>query len=134
MKRGYTLIELVVVLVILVLAGGVMVPALAAWRPPTDIAAARGRVVSVAQLARERAVTSGGEVELVIDATNQRVWLRPRDTSFVLSLPDGCRLVGEARSVIRFAADGPARGTVPEISCGAERAQLVVDPLTGMAR
>lgn len=133
-RGGYTLVELVVVLVILALAGALAVPAIASWRPPSDLDAAAARVVATLHLARERAVTGGHETELVIDATNRRVWLRPRDTSFVLYLPDGCRLTGGGRSVIRFAPDGPSRGSIPSIACGSRRARVLVDPLSAAPR
>lgn len=130
-RGGYTLVELVVVLVILGLAGALAVPAIAAWRPPSDLDAAAARVVEALHAARERAVIGGHDAELVIDAANQRAWLRPRDTSFVLDLPDGCQLTGAARSVMRFAPDGPAHGTIPSIACGSRRARVLADPLTG---
>jgi general secretion pathway protein H len=134
LRGGYTLVELVVVIVILALSGALVVPAIAAWRPPSDLAAATAPVVSALHLARERAVSSGRETELVIDAANRRVWLRPRDTSYVLDLPDGCQLAGGARSVMRFAPDGPSHGTLPSIACGTRRARVAADPLTGLPR
>jgi prepilin-type N-terminal cleavage/methylation domain-containing protein len=133
-RGGYTLVELVVVLVILALAGALAVPAIAAWRPPSDIDTATARLVAVLHLARERAVSSGHASEMVIDAANRRAWLRPRDTSFVLDLPVGCQLAGGARSVMRFAPDGPSHGTLPSIACGDRRALVAADPLTGMPR
>ncbi len=131
---GYTLVELVVVIVILALAGALAVPAIVAWRPPSDLATATAPVVAAAHLARERAVSSGRVTELVIDAANRRVWLRPKDTSFVLDLPDGCHLAGGVRDVMRFAPDGPSFGTLPSIACGARRAHVAADPLTGLPR
>jgi general secretion pathway protein H len=133
-RGGYTLVELVVVLVILALAGALALPAMAAWRPPSALAAATTPVIAALHLARERAVSSGRETQLVIDAANRRVWLRPRDTSYVLDLPEGCQLVGGARNVIRFAPDGPSHGTLPAIVCGARRARVAVDALTGLPR
>lgn len=134
LRRGYTLVELVVVVVILALAGALAVPAVAAWRPPSDLDAAAARVVAVLSLARERAVSSGHQAELTVDAASQRAWLRPRDTSFVLELPDGCQLSGSARDVMRFAPDGPSHGSVPSLACGARRARVLIDPLTGTPR
>jgi prepilin-type N-terminal cleavage/methylation domain-containing protein len=133
-RGGYTLVELVVVLVILALAGALAAPAIATWRPPSDLAAATAPVVSALHLARARAVSSGREMELVIDAGNRRVWLRPQDTSFVLDLPDGCQLAGDARNVMRFAPDGPSHGTIPSIACGVRRVRVSADPLTGLPR
>lgn len=133
-RGGYTLVELVVVMVILALAAALAVPAMAAWRPTSDADAAAARVAAMLQLAHERAVTRGRPMELVIDIPNRRVWLGRQDTSFVLVLPDGCQLVGAARSVIRFAPDGPSQGEVPSVACGEHRRVVDADPLTGLPR
>lgn len=133
-RSAYTLIELVVVIVILALAGALAVPAVVAWRSPSDLAAATTPMLSALHLARERAVSSGRETQLVIDPPSRRVWLRPQDTSFVLNLPDSCQLTGAARHVMRFAPDGPSHGTLPDVVCGAERAHVATDALTGLAR
>jgi general secretion pathway protein H len=130
-RRGYTLLEMSVVLVILALAGAVAIPAFAAWRPATGVAAATGALRAAAQLASERAVSAGVATELVIDAPAARAWLHPRDTVFALVVPAECRLVGGARQMVRFAPDGRTSGTLPSVECGADRAQVVVDPLSG---
>ncbi|MBM3909115.1 MAG: GspH/FimT family pseudopilin [Gemmatimonadetes bacterium] len=133
-RRGYTLLELTVVVAILALALAVAAPAIAGWRPPNDAEAARAELISALRFARARAVNSGGAVTLVVDPSTARVWLRPRDTTFALALPGNCRLVGAARSAIRFSPDGPALGEVPALHCGAEVIAVAVDALTGEAR
>jgi len=133
-RRGYTLLELAVVLTIMALTLAVTAPAIAAWRTPSAREAARAELVTTLRFARARAVTSGGAVTLVIDPSTARVWLRPRDTTFALALPDECRLRGAARSTIRFAAEGPALGDLPSIQCGAETIPVMVDALTGEVR
>jgi general secretion pathway protein H len=133
-RRGYTLVELVVVMVILAIAGALAAPAIAAWRPPAGFDAAAARLMAVTQMARDRAIASGRVAELVIDAANGRAWLRPRDTSFALALPNACQFVGPPRSVLRFSPDGPSHGELPDIACGSRRARIVADPLTGESR
>lgn len=130
-RRGYTLLELVVVLAILALTGAVALPAFAAWRPVSPLAATTGELTRAVALARGRAVGSGAPVELVLDAGGARAWLHPRDTSFMLALPDGCRLRGPARSRIWFDAGGPARGALPVAACGGDSARVHVDALSG---
>lgn len=130
-RDGYTLLEAMVTLVILAAAGAIAIPALAAWRPPSARDAAVGELVRVIGLARNQAVSSGAGTELVVDATSARVWLRPRDTSFVLALPVGCRLSGAPRSRLHFDTDGPARGDVPVVACGLDSARVNIDALTG---
>lgn len=133
-RAGYTLLELMVVLAILALAGALAIPAFAAWHPAEPRRATAGELVRVLEMTRERAVAGGTDAELVIDAERARAWLHPRDTSFALSLPEGCQLQGEARSRVRFAADGPAQGTIPLVRCGADSARVIVDPLSGTPR
>jgi type II secretory pathway pseudopilin PulG len=128
------LLELVVVLTILALTLAVAAPAIAGWRAPRDVDAARAELVSALRFARARAVNGGSAATLVIDPATARIWLRPRDTSFTLALPGGCRLVGAARSTIRFAPDGPVFGVPPTIQCEAETVAVTVDALTGEVR
>jgi general secretion pathway protein H len=130
-RRGYTLLELLVVLVILSLAGVVAVPAFAAWRPVEARRAAAGELVRVLDLARQRAVSGGVETELVIDPARARAWLHPRDTSFTLALPDSCRLRGTARSRVKLELGGAANGALPLVVCGTDSARVRIDALTG---
>lgn len=130
-REGYTLLEAMVTLVILAAAGAIAIPALAAWRPLSARDAAAGELVRIIGLARSRAVSSGAGTELVMDATSARIWLRPRDTSFVLALPDGCRLSGAPRSRLHLDADGPALGDVPVVACGPDSVRVSIDALTG---
>jgi prepilin-type N-terminal cleavage/methylation domain-containing protein len=130
-RTGYTLIELVVVLVILAIAGAVAVPAFATLRPSHAEDSAAASLVGALRLARERAVASGRDAQLIVDAAGARAWLRPRDTTFVLPLPDGCQFEGAPRTVMRIAPDGAAFGAMPTVRCGARRMRVDVDPLTG---
>lgn len=130
-RQGYTLLEAMVTLVILAAAGAIAVPALVAWRPLSAREAAAGELVRVIGLARSRAVSSGAGTELVMDAASARIWIRPRDTSFVLALPEGCRLRGAPRSRLHFDADGPVHGDVAVVACGRDSARVSIDALTG---
>jgi general secretion pathway protein H len=130
-RRGFTLLELAVVLVIMALALAVTAPAIASWRSPRPLDAALASFVAALHLARERAVSTGTQAVFVTDPVTARFWLTPRDTSFVLALPEGCALLGPARTVMFFAAEGPAHGTLPSVVCGGESARVDVDPLTG---
>ena len=130
-REGYTLLEAMATLVILAAAGAIAIPALVAWRPLSARDAAAGELVRVIGLARSQAVAIGAGTELVMDAASARAWLRPRDTSFVLALPNGCRLSGAPRSRLHLDADGPARGDAPVVVCGLDSARISIDALTG---
>lgn len=128
---GYTLLEVLVVLVILAVTGAVAAPAFATLRPARDLDAATARVVAVLHAARTRALSGGVSSQAVFDPSRARVWLQPHDTSFALALPSACRLDGAVRTSARFAADGSARGDVPDVVCSGSRARITVDWLTG---
>jgi len=130
-RRGVTLIELAVVFVILAIAASLAVPAFATWRPRSSLDQARTALIAALELARERSLTLGTAVDVTIDPARALVWLHPHDTSFVLTLPAACRLGGAPRMTLRFSPDGAARGQVPDIACGATRAVITVDALSG---
>lgn len=130
-RRGYTLLEIAVVLVILAALGGVALPALAALRAPSALDAAVSALRSAAQRASLNAVTSGAPSELVVDAASGRAWLHPGDSTFALAIPAACRLNGATRARVRFDPDGRADGALPDIACGTARARVAIDPLTG---
>lgn len=130
-RRGATLIELAVVLVIIAVAASLAVPAFASLRPRPPIAHVRDQMIAALQLARERALALGVPVELTVDPARAVGWLQPRDTTFVIDLPAGCHLEGAPRTTVRFAPDGTASGSTPEIACGGARAALSVDALSG---
>jgi prepilin-type N-terminal cleavage/methylation domain-containing protein len=130
-RAGYTLLEVTVVLVILALAGAAAAPAFATLRPARAIDAATGELLAAIQAGQARALRSGRPSELVVDAARARIWLRPRDTTFTLDLPSGCQLNGPARTTLRFAPNGATRGLTPTVACGATRARIAIDALSG---
>lgn len=130
-RAAYTLLEVTVVLVILAIAGAVAAPAFASLRPARGLDAATSQVISALNAARTQAVAGGGAVQVTFEVPGARVWLHPRDTSFVMTLPDDCRLEGTARTHVRYSADGAASGAAPTVACGTARAQIAIDALTG---
>ncbi len=131
---GYTLLELTVVLVIVSLAVAVAAPSLAGARAGRDIDRAGAALADALRRTHRHAILGARDAELDIAPSLARAWMRPGDTSFVLPLPAGCILEGEARMTMRFAPDGSAMGSVPQVRCGADRSRVVVDALTGTTR
>lgn len=74
-RRGFTLIEMVVVLGILSVAMAVAVPAFLSWLEDDDLADATSRIEALFTLARDSAIHSGAPVMVVIDSATTRVWI-----------------------------------------------------------
>jgi prepilin-type N-terminal cleavage/methylation domain-containing protein len=76
-RAGFTLVEVVVVLLILALGAAIAVPALLAPREDADIDAATRRIELLFQLARDSAVRGGVPIAVTIDSATGGVWLAP---------------------------------------------------------
>lgn len=74
-RRGFTAIELIVVLVILAVGTGLAVPAFRSWFQEDDLTVATHRIEALFQVARDSAIRSGLPVTVVIDSATGRVWL-----------------------------------------------------------
>ena len=117
-RRGFTLLELLVVLVLLAITAAAAVPAFlgdAARSPEQRIAVAIAeRLIAVRDAARE----SGVAATLVLSPTDGRYWIAARDsaTSGVLPIAGGVTIAGEgaagvARIELRFEPTGPTTAT-----------------------
>ena len=138
MKRarpGFTLVEVIVVLLLLSLMAAVAAPAFSAVRHRRAIDDAASAVTHALERARSQALARGAEMKLVIDPAHARVWQERPDTTFVLSLPDECTMSAEApRARISFRADGTAAGDVLTVTCGADAMAISADALNGAVR
>lgn len=111
MKRGYTLVEMMVVVVILAVMAGAAVPALGVWldRKPHGVDAVAGLMRDV----RARALADGRPVLLNIDPRTSR-WLLEEGASDSLEGTlqlRGAELSADGeRIVIRFSPTGGAEG------------------------
>jgi prepilin-type N-terminal cleavage/methylation domain-containing protein len=74
-RRGITLLELVVALLIISLAVAVAVPAFLNLGREDDLALATRRVETLFRLARDSAISSGLPVTVVIDSVTELVWI-----------------------------------------------------------
>jgi len=79
-RRGFTLIELMVVLTILVLLAGLMAPSFVRQYHEAKLKSAARDVVGLMQYARSQAVVEGTTYRLNIDREGGRVWITYYDT------------------------------------------------------
>lgn len=115
-RRGFTLLELMVVLVLLTITAAAAVPAFLGDRALTADERVARLVSNLLTQTRDAARTSGAPATLVLAApdeqTGGRYWITTRDSSStgMLSLPNGMRVTGlaAARTQCRFDPAGPA--------------------------
>ncbi|WP_120796575.1 GspH/FimT family pseudopilin [Thiocapsa rosea] len=114
--RGFTLVELLVVLAIAALAMSAVPPLFSAAMPGVEMKAAARRTVSSLRLARETAIRQGAEVALVVDVEQRRLELAghrsltlPKRLDVTLEAADR-EMLDEQRGAIRFFPDGSSTG------------------------
>lgn len=133
--RGYTLLEVVAVLLVLALAAGVVAPSASRGVDRLRARAAVAGVASFLRSAREQAMTREQPCEVVIDSEAGTLVLRvgsaPRATK---TLPPTLRLVVEAAPspVIAFFPQGRSSGgRLRLIAPGPHVYVITVEPMTG---
>jgi prepilin-type N-terminal cleavage/methylation domain-containing protein len=114
-ERGFTLLELLLVMMVLGLVAALAVPRLVAWEDP--LAAAARELDQLLTAERQRALREAG-VRLVAPGS--------------LSLARGA-VQGEGRP-IQFLADGTTEGGLVTLRDGGRELVLLVEPLTAALR
>ena len=140
-RRGFTLVELLVVLMILAIAAAAVAPTLRAAnrRPAADAGRA---AAALARRAQHAAAVRGGRVTVSIELATGRFWstapgaaLAGADTleAGVVARGAGARWSGgsDGWGTLTFDPDGPARADLLEVTDGRERYALLVSPWTG---
>ena len=132
-RRGFTLVELLVVLVILSIMSAAALPAFTAARHDPEADASDALVALLTQ-ARDRAREQGISVELVIAPRDARYWLSDGTHVEVgmLTLAPSQHLVAanSERVTCRFRANGPATPCAIALR-GARDVIVRVDPWSG---
>jgi type II secretion system protein H len=138
---GFTLVEVLVVILVLSLAAGVVAPALLGPGGRGDAEQAAEDVVALLRAARRTAVEEGITVSVRLDPATGRYWVAEGDgghrhrAAGRVSLVNGVRLVAaEPRPRFTFLAVGGASGEVVLVQGPADQALVRVDPWTGDPR
>ena len=139
--RGFTLVELLVVLVLAALLVGLVGPQLASGVPGSELRAGARDLASALRQARADAISSGEEQRLVLNVEDNRFELSGSGRSG--SLPGDLRLridtsrgevIDQHRAGIRFFADGSATGGRIQLNGNGRILVVDVDWLTGRTR
>jgi prepilin-type N-terminal cleavage/methylation domain-containing protein len=134
-KRGFTLIELVVTLFVLALAVGVAAPSIARGVDTVRTRAEAAGIATFLRAAREHAVTRNRAYEVRVRTDEGLVELRSGDAvSATRRLAPGLRVTADppAARVITFLPQGLSSGGRLRVEMPGRRAYLIsVDPLTG---
>jgi prepilin-type N-terminal cleavage/methylation domain-containing protein len=126
-KRGITLLELIIVLVIIGIGAALMVPGFGAWMPHYRLRSATRDIVSAMRVAQTKAVTNNMRYGVTFDTTTdpQQFWLVRDSAGFpsegaAMSLPTGVLfddIAGLPKNgpgdqyIIRFFPDSTAEAT-----------------------
>jgi len=135
--RGFTLVELLVVLAVLGMALAVVAPRFASSSPALAVRSAGQTLVAGLQLARNRAITENRAVVLRVDRVTRAFEVDGRrrvlPNGVVLSRPDvQDDDLEEAAIEVSFFPDGSSSGAQIGIARGAHRLLIDIDWLTGI--
>jgi general secretion pathway protein H len=130
---GFTLIEMIVVLVVLGLTLSLVMARGPMHSPALDARVAARQVAQVLRLARSRAIALDRPVAVSLDAATHAVRI---DGGAFQALPRGVGVAavsftGQAIVAIRFAPDGSSSGARIALGEAGSVRQVVVDWLTG---
>ncbi|NCA71661.1 MAG: type II secretion system protein GspH [Sphingobacteriia bacterium] len=138
--RGFTLVELLVVLAIAAMAMAAVPPLISAAMPGVEMKAAARRTLASLRLTREVAIRQGRSIALIIDVQEHRLEIPghrpltlPRRLDLSLEAAER-EMLDEQRGAIRFFADGSSTGGRVLLAHGDSGYQIGVNWLTGHAR
>jgi prepilin-type N-terminal cleavage/methylation domain-containing protein len=132
MTRGFTLVEVVVVLVLLGVMAAVAAPAFLNEARGNDLRDGAAVVQRILDRARVTARVSGHRVTVTLDATNSRYWIDDPALTGAIALPAGATLWSERpRARVTFQPAGPASADPIAVQAHGVSAALRVDRFTG---
>ena len=137
-NRGFSLIELLIVLVIIGMASALVIPMFGPGVSTTELKSAARQLASGLRLARSEALAQRRETFLVLDVAGRRFKVDndpkehalPRDIELKLFTAQK-DLVDENVGSIRFFPDGGSNGGRITVASGERKFEVDVDWLTG---
>jgi general secretion pathway protein H len=136
-RAGFTLAEMVVVLVVLGIAAVAVVPAVRPAAEPDDAAAGAARVAQALRALRGEALREGSTVTAVLDPAGGHLWRVDASGAAArpLDLPTGAAIEAHSeRITFRFHADGRVEGPPLRVRAGGRDVVLEYDRWTGRLR
>lgn len=140
-ERGFTLLELIVVMVILALCLTLVVPALSRVRLGVLARSTGYELAANLRAVRAAARDANVELALTIDVSGHRYWAEgvvapqqlPRAVALELTVPESER-IGAGAGRVRFFPDGSTSGARLVLNDGRSSASILVDWLSGDVR
>jgi len=136
--RGFTLVELVVTLFVIALAGALVGPAIGR---STETVRVRADVAGFAALfrhAREQAITQRRPLRVVVEPAEHRVTILAGEADLLRTRTFPERLTIEPASatarVVRFEPEGTSTGGEYRLTSGETTYRVTVDSVTGRVR
>ncbi|CAN5495370.1 GspH/FimT family pseudopilin [soil metagenome] len=135
---GFTILELLVVLVLIALVYAVVAPTVSAGRPGTELKGAARQLAAGLRKARSHAVTQKQEAVLTVDVDahkfdvtgDQRIYALPPKLEISLYTAQS-ELLRDKVGAIRFFPDGSSTGGRITVGMGDRKFHVNVDWLTG---
>jgi len=129
--RGFTLVELVIVLMIMALAGAIVLPAIIGGFQEESLSSSGQRIITYLREAQREAMRRGRALTVRIDDKEGRIWYKEGEG---IRLPEELRLESKTGEIV-FYPDGTAlEREVSIISQGGASLRIVVDPFSGLAK
>ena len=125
---GFTLLEMLVVIVVLALALGLVLARGPAESPAASLESAVGQVSGALRLARSEAIAGDRPVAVTLDPAKRTVRIGTAPAS---RLPRAAMIVANREVRVTFAPDGTAAGGPVVLTAGSLKREIGVDWMTG---